>query len=249
MDLAKLIPVERFYDHGLPAPPGDAGTDPKLIKAYEELVKGRSKTLHGGDEIPLKQVDGAPPVSLKCLVSSGLPEGGAEAAGGSVACKEHAAHPADLSDNARSLGFILRFGEFKFLDLGDLTWNGEHALVCPKDRIGKVDVFQVTHHGNDSSNNPLVIQAASPRVAVMPNGPRKGGAKAVHAILEAQKVETFQLHRNVDTKDSDNAPPDHIANLAEKCEGEPVSIRVSPDAKGYSVKVGRSGLEKSYSTR
>ena len=176
-------------------------------------------------------------------------EGGAAAAGGSVACKEHAAHPADLSDNGRSLGFILRFGEFKFLDLGDLTWNGEHALVCPQDRIGKVDVYQVTHHGNDSSNNPLVLQAASPQVAVMPNGPHKGGARSVHALLAAQKIETFQLHKNVDTKDSDNAPPDHIANLAEKCEGEPVSIRVGPDAKGYSVKVGRSGLEKTYSTK
>lgn len=38
------------------------------------------------------------------------------------------------------------------LDLADLTWNKERALMCPNNPIGTVDLFMVSHHGNDISN-------------------------------------------------------------------------------------------------
>jgi competence protein ComEC len=247
LDLVKLIPVEKYYDRGLPPAPKDDGTDTKSLEAYVELTGGKSKVLSAGDEIPLRQASGAPPVSLRCVVARCLGEG--MAAPGWKECSKHKPKPEDTSDNARSLGFVLGYGGFRLAVLGDITWNVEHDLVCPKDRIGPVDLYQVTHHGFDISNNPLLLGVLKPRVAVMPNGPDKGASPSVVKTLRDLGAEVFQLHRNVRSKESENAPKANIANWDEKCAGEPVTVRVAPDGKSYAVKVGRSGAEKTFETR
>src|SRR5437660_31250 len=58
-------------------------------------------------------------------------------------CKDAQLKQPDPTDNARSAGFLLSYGKFQFLDLGDLTWNKEHALACPQNMIGAVDLYQV----------------------------------------------------------------------------------------------------------
>jgi hypothetical protein len=37
--------------------------------------------------------------------------------------------------------FVLDYGRFRTVDLGDLTWNGELDLMCPTNRIGTVDLY------------------------------------------------------------------------------------------------------------
>ena len=49
----------------------------------------------------------------------------------------------DGSDNANSVAVVLNFGGFRFFDAGDLTWNQETKLICPKNLIGKVDEIRV----------------------------------------------------------------------------------------------------------
>ena len=108
-------------------------------------------------------------------------------------------YPEDRSENANSIVLLLRFGEFEFLDAADLTLRLEAQLVQPVNLPGKVDVYQVNHHGLDQSNNPALINAVEPTVTVMNNGHRKGCGPRTRAALKACKsVEAnYQLHKNL----------------------------------------------------
>jgi beta-lactamase superfamily II metal-dependent hydrolase len=250
--LAKLMPVKNFYDHGIPEKLSeDPKNFPLLIQAYKEASGGKSKTLKAGDEIVLKQTEGAPPLRMRCLCGSGdvLPEP-AEAKENPIA-KDHKPMPVDTSDNARSLGFLITYGGFRFLNLGDLTWNIEYKLVHPSDKIGKVDVYQATHHGLEISNNPVLIRTVQPRVAIFCNGPRKGAHPSVIGTLRRlpEPPAIYQLHRNLTSGAAENTDPEFIANPDEKCQAESIKLAVVPDGKSYSVTVGSKGKPKKYEVR
>lgn len=241
-DLVKLLPVKNFYDHSFPDLP-KPDINPQLVETYKQLSGGKSIVLKAGDEIKLKQTPGSPPLALKVYAAHGIVLGEKSGAPEIRECARHKAKAADTSDNARSIAFVMSFGDWQFFDAGDLTWNVEHKLVCPQNLIGTVDVYQVTHHGSDQSNNPAVLQALLPRVAVMNNGARKGGAAATVETLKAtQSLEAFfAVHRNVQTGRTDNAIPKLTANDDESCKGEPVKLSVAADAKSYSVSVPGKG--------
>ena len=80
----------------------------------------------------------------------------------------------DNTDNARSIALVLTYGRFKFFAGGDITWNVEHRPAHPVNRAGKVDLYQITHHGLDQSNNPILLKALSPAVCVAMSSPKKG---------------------------------------------------------------------------
>lgn len=250
--LAQLMPIHHYYDHGIPASlQEDPKNFPLLIQAYRKANGGKSTTLRPGDQIALKQAEGGPALKLLCLCGSGevLPD--KPGAPENPIAKEHKPQPDDPTDNARSLGFLLSFGDFRFLDLGDLTWNIEYKLVHPTDKIGPVDVYQSTHHGLEISNNPVVIKTVNPRVAIFNNGARKGGHPQVTATLrrlpDIQAI--YQVHRNLTVGAQENTDPEFIANPDENCLGESIRLSVAPDAKSYAVTVGSRGKPKRYETR
>jgi competence protein ComEC len=250
--LAKLMPIRHFYDRGIPDKlEDDPKNFPLLIEAYREASKGKSKALKPGDVVTLKQKEGAPEVRLFCLCSCGevIPDRpGAEK---NPIAKDHKPQPIDKTDNAKSLGFLLSYGGFRFLDLGDLTWNVEYRLIHPSDKIGPVDVYQVTHHGLNNSNNPVLIRTVQPRVAVYNNGARKGCHPAVTATLrriDGLKA-IYQMHRNLTVGAQENTDPDYIANPDEKCRGESIKLAVAADGKNYTITVGSKGRPHRYETR
>ena len=57
-------------------------------------------------------------------------------------------------ENVRSVGTLITFGKTRILYLGDLTWNKEMELLCPANKVGKVDVYFVTGHGMNLSSSP-----------------------------------------------------------------------------------------------
>lgn len=250
--LAKLMPIRNFYDHGIPETLAeDAKNFPLLIAAYRAASGNKSRALKPGDELVLKGTNGETPLEMLCVCGSGAVIPDRKDAPENPIAKEHTPKPEDKSDNARSLGFVIRYGAFRFLDLGDLTWNVEHKLVAPTDKLGLVDVYQVTHHGLDASNNPVVLKTVRPRVAVFNNGAKKGGHPAVTTTLrripDVQAI--YQLHRNVTVGAQENTDPEYIANPDEKCRGEGIKLAVAADARSYTVTVGATGKPKKYETR
>lgn len=250
--LAQRIPIRNFLDRGIPESlKEDKKRFPLLIQAFKEASKGKSKTLVPGDSVNLKQVEGGPKLELKCLCAAGKFIEAPKDAKENPLAKNHKPKSEDTSDNAMSLGFLLSYGAFRFLDLGDLTWNNEHKLVHPVDRIGLVDVYQVTHHGLNSSNNPVLVQTVQPRVAIFNNGPRKGAHPEVTATLRRVKgIEAiYQLHRNLGVGAQENTDPALIANPDEKCQGEIIKLSVAPDGKSYTITVGSKGKPRRYECR
>jgi beta-lactamase superfamily II metal-dependent hydrolase len=251
-DLAQRLPIGRFYDHGFPEPLPDL--TPELKEAYLRATKGASRALRPGDTIELKQAPGAPPVSLRVLAAHGLVGGEAAGAPQARACAAqppHAPGADDPSDNHRSVGVAVAFGAFDLLALGDLTRNVAHKLVCPKNLAGVADVYQVTHHGNSESNDAFLLDAVAPTVAVVNNGPKKGGKADVYRRLKAlgSVKEVYQLHRNVETGPADNAPAAFVANDDEACAGQPVRLQVDAEAKAFTVEVPSKGTRRTYEVR
>ena len=250
--LAQMIPIKRYYDHGIPE---SLAEDKKgfetLIQPYRKESQNRSRTIKPGDEIALKQAEGRPALKMQFLCAGGKVIDDKQGAPLNPIAKDHKDKPEDTSDNARSLGFVLSFGDFRFLDLGDLTWNIEHKLVHPSDKIGLVDVYQVTHHGLDISNNPALMNTVKPRVAICNNGARKGAAAFVIATLRrVEGIEAiYQLHKNLTVGDAENTDAAFIANKEEKCQGESIMLSVAPDAKKYVVMVGSTGNPREYKVR
>ena len=68
--------------------------------------------------------------------------------------------------------------------------------MCPRNPIGTVDLFVVTHHGQPSSNTKPLVHAIEARAAIMNNGTRKGGQpEAMQVLHSAPGLEDlWQLH-------------------------------------------------------
>ncbi len=248
-ELAKRVKINKYHDHG-PMTSLDEDKDfATKYAAYQAVTKGQSITLKPGSTIKLKQAPGMPPVTLQCLAARAETVPSKAMAGKTSSdCAGAAMQEEDKSDNARSVVFILRYGAFDFLDTGDLTWNIEHKLVCPRNLIGEVDLYQVGHHGTNTSNNPVMLRAIKPTVAIMNNGPRKGGhpdsVKNVRGVSSLQDL--WAVHRNITSTPEQNAAEELTANPDQQDDAAHM-IRVSVDAKKREFTVTNDRNEKSKS--
>jgi competence protein ComEC len=249
--LAKLIPVKNYYDHGLPQTMA-ADMQPELIEAYKQTTQGKSVTLKPGDLIKLRSPKYMPPLQVRVLAAGGMVLGEQSSEPQVRPCGAgFEAKPEDKTDNANSVGVLLTFGRFRFFDGGDLTWNIENRLVCPKNLVGAVDVYQVDHHGTDASNNPTLVGALKARVAIIDDGPRKGAdARTFSTLKSVKETEAiYQLHRNLRTTDKDNTLAGYIANEEEACQGNFIKLSVEPGGKLYTVSIPAKQISRRYRVR
>ncbi|MGA8668457.1 MAG: MBL fold metallo-hydrolase [Terracidiphilus sp.] len=156
----------------------------------------------------------------------------------------------DTTENPRSAGILVRFGKFRFLDLGDLTKAKEIPLVCPDNLIGHVDLYLVNHHGFNLSNSKAFVDAIHPRVAIMDNGAHKAGSpEAWQTVHESPGLEAlYMLHTAEDSDSSHNSPDPLIANLKGGADGAYFKVVASADGS-CSVMNSRTGQTKEYAVR
>jgi competence protein ComEC len=243
--LAEKIPIGTFVDHGPNRETGKAADE--LWASYERaLAKGKRLSVKPGDRIPLKGAE----VTVVTADGEriGKPLAGAGKPNPLCASAERKAD--DPTENARSTGILVRFGQFRFLDIGDLTWNKEIELVCPVNRIGTVDLYLTTHHGMDASGPAAIVHALQPRVAIMNNGARKGGSPpAWQVIKSAPGLEDFwQVHYAMAGGKENNVAEEKIANLEERCQGHGLSVSAKENGE-FTVSNGRNGLSMTYKKR
>jgi competence protein ComEC len=237
------IPGRAFVDHG-PAMP-DAVHDQAYL-SYVKAIGSRPRlSLKPGDVVPLKGVEVTVVTSAGAALSRPLAGAGApNAFCGSAASDARAL--ADTSENAGSLGLVYEFGKFRMIDLADLLVAGEQALMCPVNRIGTVDLLMVSHHGFRVSNSPSFIHAVRPKVAIMNNGPRKGGDPEVFDVVKDSPglVDLWQMHTSP-SAGAKNAPEELIANLQEDCGAKLIHVSARRDGS-FTVTNSRNGRSKTY---
>lgn len=212
-ELAARIPIRHFIDHGPNVQPTPA-TDAFLQKVYPDLyAKGRHTVVKPGDRVSVAGLDVRIVSSAGRVVQTSMPGAGSR----NPYCAAHKAQAPDPTENAQSVGSYITFGRFRVLHLGDLTWNKEFDLMCPVNRIGAIDLFVVTHHGQPVSNNPVLVHAITPRVAIMNNGTRKGGQPdAMRVLYSAPGLEDlWQLHFSLLSGQEYTVPGVFIANTVD----------------------------------
>lgn len=258
-DLAQLMPIGTLHDKGITeAVPDQGGNQLRWTmqsRPYLDAKVERRMTMAAGDEVKLKQIEGLPPLTLRCLGANQkfIPPSPGHRLNPHLS--EVPDQAPDLSDNANSVVLLLAFGGFRFFDGGDLTWNVEKKLVSPHPLPGEVDLYQVNHHGLASSSHPLLVRSLAPTVAVFNNGPRKGTSQSAMDALKAVPglQAMYQVHENMREADRhNNTSPEMIANhgdLGDGCVGHHLKCSVSADAKTYTMFVPSRSHAREFTTR
>src|SRR6267154_603335 len=195
--LVARVPVGTFIDHGENRETTD-GPTVQDWKAYQQVL-GTGK--------------------FKRITAKPLPGAGQD----NPYCKDAEQFPADTTENLRSLGTLINFDKLRILDLGDLTHDKEMQLLCPVNKIGKIDIYIVSHHGWSQSSSPAFVYGLAPRVAIMDNGAKKGGTPSVLDIIRKSPglEDLWQLHFSEEGGEAHNVAAKFIAN------------RDGPDAANY----------------
>ncbi len=243
--LAEKLPILNFVDHG---PSVEHAKDADILFAAYSAFRDKGKHILAkpGDKLPIKGLD------VTVLTSNGeaIPEPLPGAGQPNPDCAKFQKKDTDATENARSVGLLVQYGDFRLLDLGDLTWNKEADLVCPNNKIGLVDLYVVSHHGLNQSGSPQLVHAISPRVAVMENGARKGGSPEAWQIMHDTRglQDIWQLHFSVAGALAHNSPDPFIANTDEICEGKWLRLTVQREGN-FTLYNSRNKFEQNYAKR
>ncbi|MEO8100851.1 MAG: MBL fold metallo-hydrolase [Acidobacteriota bacterium] len=235
-NLLQALPVGTFLDHGASIETGEYPAE--YAGAF---AKGKHQVVAPGDKIPLKNV------SVTIVAGAGKNRGAVGEP--NRYCEGVAPRPEEAGENNQSLALLVEFGKFRFLDPGDLTYNRELELLCPRNQVGQVDLMLSTHHGSES---PKAIWGLAPRVVVMNNGPRKGADGAGWKNIKASPglEDLWQLHFAMAGGSETNSPDVFLANLGDGGDADGKRLNVVATADGaFSITNSRNRYSKRYAAK
>ena len=262
LQLAERLPIVSFIDHGTTV---DEDARPRTAFERYAALRRNGDAHHvpqPGDDIPVPGLDVRIIASDGAVLDRPLPGAGVA----NRFCDGFTFHGEEITsrygdaEDQQSVSAFIGFGQFRTVIMGDLTWNKEHPLMCPDNKIGTVDLYLVSHHGSDTSGSESLVQALQPRAAVMNNGPRKGGALQTFQVLQGVESleDLWQNHYSVPAGD-DNMSERFIANLQDFASpgddaavhtGSAHWIHISAERDGsFTVTNSRNGFSRSYGPR
>jgi len=260
--LAKMIPIDRFYDHGDTV----EEVDRPRLDLYKSVAGSKRTIVKPGDVIPMKGVRVDVVASDAKFIAKPINGGGPN-----TLCASAERRAAVTPENGRTIGALFTYGSFTFLNLTDLDWFNEMELVCPVNKVGVVTIWQADRHGNLwGAGAPALLNAIKPQVIVVNNGPRKGLGQpeaAVKSITNPGEVDLspsyayqkiaklpgvqdiWQGHLSLAAKDH-NTAENLIANFEEtaECKGNWIKASVEPSGR-FTMTNGRNGFSKTYAAR
>jgi len=215
--LSKKVPMKHFIDHGenKDAHEQVPGFAAMYAAMMEKAGPGAHMVAKPGDKIPIKGLNVEVVTSAGQVLKKPMTgEPGAGKPNPACAGYKKQAENTDL-DNAQSLALVFEYGKFRTINMGDFVYNLEGDLMCPNNPIGTIDLYLTSHHGTDQSGSAALVHALQPRVAIMHNGTRKGGALPVYQVLHTSPglEDLWQLHWAYAGGLENNTPGIYIANI------------------------------------
>jgi hypothetical protein len=276
-ELADRIPIRYFVDHGESVETGKSddwwkerrgpwfkpGMSTRYDALYKSYVRAREKGRHTivrpNDVVPIKGIEVRVLCSAGKTLAAPLPGAGQANPAG----KEDERRGADDAEDAQSIGVLVSCGKFRFVYLGDLTWNKSLDLFTPKNLVGTVDAYLITHHAQSfpksmgdyyhglSACPKVEVHGLRPRVAILSLGGlghRQGTSEAIENVRKSPGLEDVwqtQFIRAGGEKEH-NSPKDFIVNLGDKTAPAGfIKLSAQPDGF-FTVTNSRNAFSKRY---
>lgn len=282
--LAESVPILNWVDHGMTV------TDRKSDDwwaAHRTLARGRPRpgvgqfhdkawdafraardkggnhiVVKAGDKLPVKGMDVTVLSAAGRVISSPLKGAGAP----NPACAGIEKRADDDAEDGQSVGVLLTMGKFRFINLGDLTWNTANSLFCPHNKVGTVDAYLVTHHAQSlkrelgdyywglSCCSAAEVHGLHPRVAFLSlgaGGHAAGDSAAIDTVKASPGLEdlwqTVKVTGGGEAKA--NSPDQFIANIGGPRSEQVPHIKMVANADGsFTVTNSRNQFTKQYKT-
>lgn len=276
--LSKKVQIVNYVDHGESVTYGKSDEwwkgrrSPWWRAGMGEQDNQRMDTYKAaratGHHIPVKPGDKVPIQGLDVVVVAAAGKNimtPLQGDGANPACSQVEKRAEDDAEDGQSVGVVVSSGKFRFVYLGDMTWNNSYRLFCPKNMIGTVDAYLVTHHaqamntdlgdyyGGLSCCSVAEVQGLNPRVGLLSMGAQghKYGTPDAMKNVRAQGMDLWQTEKITGGGEAGlNAPDDFISNIGGG-RGEKVpyiKLVANPD-RSFTVTNGRNDFSKKYPPR
>jgi L-ascorbate metabolism protein UlaG (beta-lactamase superfamily) len=249
--LTESLPVRKFYDHGPNVEADDGAPVGGFPKQYADAFgKSQHQEVKPGDKIPLGGMDvtvvaagdkaitqplsgkGDPNPYCKGLIPNEEPSG---------------------KEDPQSVGILVQFGNFKFLNLADGgggrigRGNRPFDLLCPNNLIGNIDVMMTPTH--DLLPPLAAFAGASPRIAVADNnaGKHDSGSETLEGYKAIPGFEDLWLNYPLRGDETTSPPSNFIANV-DKQTGNYLKLTAEKDGS-FTVYNSRNNFVKHYPAR
>jgi beta-lactamase superfamily II metal-dependent hydrolase len=239
------VPVRRVLDPGAFIPEQNGNREAGYLSYLPVRQNAHVTIAKPGMKIPVAGLEVHVVSSAGDLITAPLP--GVRRSANPLCSNAQRRAQDNTPNNYESIGVVLEYGRFRYLDLADLTWNQEIELVCPANLLGTVAVYRTSRHGTEWAGAQALVHSVRPRAAVMNNNPTKGGTPGTFQIVKSSPgLEDFwQLHYSDNVSKEVNSSEPFIANFTDADGGHYLKLSARTDGS-FTVMNSRNGFKKDY---